>query len=398
MCFLWRRVLVEMELESDTIVVTGLGMVSPIGFDVITSCASARAGIVRASALDYFSTFDAEEASLETVIGQSLQGFSTGFVGLGRLIRLGSAALSDLFSYMECEARTLSSGCGLFLNLSSGYYPDRLELIEREKEGTLILDEDDPDYEPFESQIRQYQYGKSLIPRLCDNSDLKIDLEFQRVYFEDHVGIITAIKDAALLLRSGKLERCIVGGIDSYVDHEMLEVLASLKLLKSADNPVGITPGEASAFFMLERYDVAKRRNAKIEAYVDYPCIIEEEVHRFSDTPCGGQGLSSTISQTYGEASKSERPIGTVIFNLNGDPWKSSEWGNTIAHVSLSHPITEAEYWYPAESFSETGAATASISLCFGVRSFIRRHFHENVLLAMSNDNGKKGAVFLGRC
>jgi len=386
-----------MELEPDTIVVTGLGMVSPIGYDVVTSCASARAGIMRPTTLDYYSIFDAEEALLDKAVGQPIRDFSDGFVGLGRLVRLGSTAINDLFSYMGCEQHSLSQGCGLFLNLSSGYYLDRLEILEREQDGRLILDEDSPDYEPFESQLRQYQYGTSLIPRLCRQCDLKIDNDYQRVYFEDHVGVITAIRDATLLLKSGKLDRCIIGGIDSYVEHEMLEALASLKLLKTLDNPAGIIPGEAAAFFMLERYDIAKHLNANIEAYLDSPSIVDEQIHRFSEVPSSGQGLSKAICQTYEQVLKKEKSVGTILFNLNGDPRKSFEWGNAVTNVSLSYPITEANYWYPAESFSETGAATAAVSLCFGVRSFVRRQFQKDLLLAMSNDNGKKGAVFLAR-
>jgi len=385
------------ELAPDTVVVTGLGMVSPIGHDVVTSCASAHAGIVRLTTLDYFSIFDAEEASLDKAVGQPMRDFSDGFVGIGRLIRLGSAAINDLFSYMGRAPHHLSPRCGLFLNVSSGYYQDHLETMEREQEGMLIRDEDDPDYEPFTSQIRQYRYGKLLIPRLCEQCDLKIDDEYQRIYFEDQVGVITAIRDAILLLKSGKLERCIIGGIDSYVESEMLEILASLKLLKTPDNPAGLIPGEAAAFFMLERHDVAKQLNARIEAYLDSPSIVEEKIHRFSDVPSHGQALSKAISQTYEQVLQTKKPIGTILFNLNGDPRKSAEWGNTVVNVSLSYPIKEAKYWYPAESFSETGAATAAIALCFGVRSVVRQHFHQDCLLAMSNDNGQKGAVFLAR-
>ena len=74
--------------------VTGIGMVSSLGLDVVTSCAAARAGIVRAQELDV-QIVDRETQDLVPVVGHVIP-LTQGFTHTGRLLRIAQLALADL--------------------------------------------------------------------------------------------------------------------------------------------------------------------------------------------------------------------------------------------------------------------------------------------------------------
>ena len=66
-------------MKAETIAITGLGMVSSLGLNVINSCAAARAGIFRANELDYLSIFEEESGNMVPVTAHTLTGFAEGF-------------------------------------------------------------------------------------------------------------------------------------------------------------------------------------------------------------------------------------------------------------------------------------------------------------------------------
>ncbi len=381
--------------KSDAIVVTGLGMISSIGRDVVTSCASARAGITRESELDYFSVLneDSDEFNLlAPVAAHAMTGFSEGFVRLGRLVRLGQAAIVDLLAYADIKEISFPK-TGFFLNLSSGYYLSSSEAKEREE-----MDEPDSyfDDEPLEMDVRTTSYSNSLIPRLCELTGIIISDKFQKLYFRDHVGVIIAIRDAMNLLQTEELDRCIIGGIDSFVEQETLKILSEFDVIKTVVNPNGFIPGEAAAFILLERYDKALRRNARIEAIIESPSLKTEATHRLSGEPSAGVALFDAISETIKGLTNTGENTGLIIGDLNGDNWRAKEWGNALVKLAAKYPLGDNAEWYPAVSFGEIGAASGAVAICMGVRGVARGYAKtNNILIWMANDNGHKSSIYL---
>jgi len=378
--------------KSDSIVVTGLGMISSIGRDVVTSCASARAGITRESELDYFSVFDEESVKLVPVVGHAITGFSEGFVGLGRLICLGAAALADLLTYTGLKDMEWDK-TGFFLNLSSGYYMDVFEVLDMEESGFMVSQRV---VRSDRTKAVEEEYRTDVIPLLLNLNEISIPERNQMVYFKDHHGVIAAIQDAVILLRQGVLDRCIIGGIDSYVEPDILQILESLALLKTSAKPAAFLPGEAAAFFMIERYDRACLRKGKIEGILEAPAIASESCHRFSKVPSVGVALSEAIESAFVRLHGRGNEVGLIISNLNGDPWMANEWGNCMSRISTKHAIREQPQWCPPLSLGETGAATGAIAICMGVRGFVRGYAKTNlILVSMSSYNGSKACVTL---
>lgn len=372
-------------------------MISSIGRDVVASCASARAGLTRESELD-FTIFDNESDDIPPVapvVGHVISGVTEGFVRLGRLVRLGERALKDLLSYSNIGKEHLLR-TGLFLNLSSGYYLNLFEAKEQEEIKTSNQGAREDAYSPPEMELRKDWYSYSLIPILCKLTGITLNNRQQKVYFGDHAGIASAIQDASSLLQKEQLDRCIIGGIDSYVEQDNLEIFSEFGILKTKDNSDGFLPGESASFFLAERYDRALSRGAKIQGIIESFSIKAEASHRFSEDPPTGFALAESISETLDKSTGKGKDVGLLIGNLNGDSLKAKEWGNALVRITAKWPHGEFRQWYPALSFGETGAATGAISICLGVRAFVRDYSKtDNILIWLANDDGHKGSIYL---
>ena len=66
--------------------ITGLGMLSTLGDDVISSCAALRCGLVRPAPLRFEVYSEDEEEGVARVVGHPLQGVTNGFEGIGLYI------------------------------------------------------------------------------------------------------------------------------------------------------------------------------------------------------------------------------------------------------------------------------------------------------------------------
>ena len=379
-------------MKSETIAITGLGMVSSLGLDVVSSCAAAQAGISRINKLNTLQLMDTNTGELGYAVGCPVSGITDGYLGLGRLVRLGLIGLKDLINYSELSDWRNS---GLYINLSTGIYFKEWEKVERDK----IVESQSEYIEnviPYDIGLRNNIYKMWLIPTILKLCKLNIDPENQLVFFGDQVGIINVIQVALNNILSGKFERCIIGGIDSYVEADILEAIYNLNLIKTPSNPAGIIPGECASFILLEREEVARRRNGKIEGFIESICEKSESFNRFSNQPPIGIALLETISETLESIKNTEHSLDLIIGSINGDPYRSYDWGYTQVHLKSKYSFEDIIEWYPALSFGEIGAATGFAAICMAIRGFVRGYVKtDNVLIWLYNDNGSRGSFFV---
>jgi 3-oxoacyl-(acyl-carrier-protein) synthase len=373
-------------------IVTGIGMVSSAGPDVITSCASARAGITRASALGNLRVLDPDTEELEAVTGHTVLGVTEGYFGLGRLVRLGSAGIKDLISK---SGLTNLNNTGLFVNLSSDFY-----LTELERSQHVGADKDDIErtdgYLPKRIGIRQRRYSERLISSLLKHCDLSIDLINQKVVFGDQTGIIKLIRLATKGLERNQFERCIIGGIDSYVEADTIRALSDFGILKTPIKGIGLMPGESASFVLIEREDVAGRRKANILGKIESFSEVAEPFNRLSDEVPLGVALTEAITTTLDNLNDKGDQTGLIIGNLNGDPYRASDWGHAIIRLRAKYPWIDLPEWYPAVAFGEIGAATGFVATCMAIKGFARDYAGtDNVLVWLSSDCGKRGAFYI---
>jgi len=369
--------------------VSGLGMVSSLGHSVVSSCAAARAGILRAFELKDGEDYNHVPGHEGTVTAHPIRHLTEGFSGLGRLVRLTLPSLEDLRNYSRLSHADLQTA-GILLNLSDGYFVNAL--LQREADDTRAPTHDD---EPIEGHaLLQDECERLFFPRLCELAKVHFHPRYQKVFFGGSAGFASVLKIAFELLRTRRLERCIVGGVDSLVDPQALHALAELGVLKTSNHPVGLMPGEVAALLLLERRDAASKRGAQIQALLEDPGMESEDIHRFSGKPPQGAPLAKTISHTLLEM-EGHSP-GLLIGNLNGDDWKAQEWGNAL--IRLPRSIRDTRLWLPALAWGDTGAAVGAVSVCMAVRAFERGYAGTtDALIWLSSESGAKSAFHLQR-
>jgi 3-oxoacyl-[acyl-carrier-protein] synthase-1 len=287
------------------------------------------------------------------------------------------------------------SNTGLFINLSSGFYlaeMERLEEAELDEEDRALLAE-----EPWGMQLRNQKYEKMLIPLLGRLSNLSVEDSSSGVFFKDQTGIIQAMRAAIIALQEKELGRCIVGGIDSYIEDYSLAALDRFNVLKTPPNPAGFTPGECAAFILLEEKETAVKRGANVESVIEALHESSESSNRLLAEPPIGRALANAVMATLKNAHDGGQDTGLIIGDLNGDVYRAYDWGSALTRLKVDYPfIGDLPEWYPALSFGEIGAATGPAAICLGVRGFARGYAKtDNILVWLSSDTGMRGAFYI---
>ncbi|MFE8605120.1 hypothetical protein [Archangium violaceum] len=349
-------------------------MVSSLGHGAVASCAASRAGILRISMLEECSVWDSESGRSEPARGHTVPWVAGGFVDLGKRVALAAKALGEL---NPLKSLADSARSAFYLATSNDFHRQLLE-----QQGLL----------PAEYADRRAGYTQQLLPTLFKAVGLKSPPRLQDVRFGE-AGFIQILQEATRQLESGTVDRCIIGGVDSFVEPQVTWALNSLRLLKTPSNPVGVLPGEAAAFAVLEPLSAAARRGAHIEALLEAPTLQAEPFHRRSGKPPLGRALTQCILATLETLEDRGAHTGLMIGALNGDAYRAQDWGYALVQFRRLQGLPE---WYPAASFGELGAASGPVGLCMAIRGFARGYCKtDNVLVWTLGDDGSRGSFYL---
>src|SRR5438105_4075188 len=202
--------------------IVGVGMVTSIGHDAKTSCASFRAGLSRASALDHFEAFSETEDEPVAITGHCAATPAFETEGLGKMLTLGTAALRDLLSRSAWPDAGFHDETGVYLALPNysfrqGPYVDVNQ--ERPQEVPPLDPDDDAGNAAFSVDFAR-QCREHLLTRMLRASGFQPQINRRHHVFGDQSAFLLAIHVAMRDLERGTVQRCVVGGIDSYLDPE----------------------------------------------------------------------------------------------------------------------------------------------------------------------------------
>lgn len=341
---------------SQAVAITGLGMRTSIGDDAIGSCAALRAGLTCAQELPQFTVLN-EDGTPEHPTGHPVLQ-AQGFQGQAKLLALGRPALDELLSRNKLRTEPRDR-LGLFLGLP----PARAPQAQRGPESRRSI----------------------LAYQLARLARLPIREELLREFRYGHAGLALALEQASRELLSGRLDFCIVGGIDSLLEASTLQALHDKRRLKSEDAPEGLQPGEAAAFILLERLRPALRRGASVHAILGGVTVAREEEDESRRVP--GVVLGRAVAALLNSSRKPESRW--LISDINGEPGRALEYAQCMVRLSTEHRgLKQAPLWYPAASLGDTGAASAIIGMCAAVRAFARDYAPAEAGLVLSSSDG----------
>jgi 3-oxoacyl-[acyl-carrier-protein] synthase-1 len=360
-------------------VITDIGVVSALGLDALTSLAAARAGVNRCAMLRTVNPASEEFLIGSPVFGHAMPcGLGEGFVGVAKAMVIGRAALADLLSRRPAD--TLGR-IGLYVVLSDYFLFD----------ATRRKTDADGSSEYAPSAVWR-QATSEFVRRLGEDFPLP-STAMHRTYYGGHAGIASALRQAAADLEGGQVDTGIVGAIDSYVEPRTLRAAARARLLKTAEGSTGFLPGEAAAFFVVER---APDGSDGLRVALTGLDTKGETRHMLAEEPPTGSALASAIEQSLRSLTTSGAHVGLVVGDLNGDERRALEWGYCLARLQGRHPVVSARLWTPASSFGETGCASGSLAICVAARGLRRGYAKSShVAIALSSEGGEKAGICL---
>lgn len=204
-------------------------------------------------------------------------------------------------------------------------------------------------------------------------------------------GGLLALHSAISLLDAGA-EYALIGGVDTYLDAEVLSALEADDRLLTEGALDGFAPGEGAAFLLLGRREAVERDGLQALGYIRLPGLAQEPGHRYSEVPSRGDGLALAVSS--GIAEGDGRKIRTVLCSLNGEQIGAKEWG--VAMIR-NHDAFEADpaMIHPADCFGDPGAAAGPILIGLGTIAMRSGDLPGPALVWCASDAELRGAVWL---
>ncbi len=362
--------------------VAQIGLVSSIGGDVATSCASARADLSRRSELPY-TVIDPDRDPLKAT-GHQADYLTKGFRGDARLIRLLAGALDDLVA-----------------NTAKDLWPRAIDVFV----AMPASFRDDPDqkvdllsspWESAQTTPADVVRGRSIVEKALAAAGVPSKIANLSVITQGHVSVGVALEAAAVGFQNGNQRPALVLAVDAPVDLARVASLDARGRLAGPSVPTGAAPGEIGACMLVADYDAARSQGFSAIGQILQPQSLQSDPSFNADTPPDGRALASLATAVI----RSLPAFGLQsdvwwILDMNGETYRAREWGTAIVHLKQALPsVGTQNVWLPAVNFGDCGAATGLAAAALAVRSFARRYAPATSALVLSASDGTRRAAF----
>jgi 3-oxoacyl-[acyl-carrier-protein] synthase-1 len=177
-----------------------------------------------------------------------------------------------------------------------------------------------------------------------------------------------AIMLGARLIKSGKLDRVIVGGADclskfTINGFKTLMILSETDCKPFDENRTGLNLGEAAAFLVLESDAVVKKENKKVLAYVSGYANANDAFHQTASSD-DGEGATLAMQKALKVADLSEKDIDYINAHGTATPNNDSSESKAILRVFKDKiPSFSSTKGYTGHTLAAAGAIEAVYSI-----------------------------------
>ncbi|OUS25279.1 hypothetical protein A9Q99_22060 [Gammaproteobacteria bacterium 45_16_T64] len=355
---------------SNQAAIVGMGLVSAIGHDVETACASYRAGISRTSSIGV-TTLDPETLEDVEAYGYQVCTLSRGFVGAGLYTRLGIAALNDLSHNANVDL----------------HHPDFWRATK-----LLICVSPTRECADFTPDVNV----EIIRNNICHYFSSAIPVENVEFCYESNAGVAKQFQLAmALMEGGGSINRAVILGVDSLVGSDDIRFFQAANRLHTDDVANGLIPGEAAAAIMID-HGVGMPIPLAAKAYVGNIHCDKESEPRFGEEDNHQQVTGRKLITVLRQSLAASVNASTCYVDLNGEEARAQDFGNAIPAIGKPEKPFPSNIQMPAEYFGDTGAASAAIAVCLAVRSFERNyHVGGDVVICSSSDTGETASMIV---
>jgi 3-oxoacyl-[acyl-carrier-protein] synthase I len=328
-----------------------IGMVTPVGLTAAASLAAIRARIT------IFQELPVPNPLPQMIMGAFVPRIP--YIAEERLLALLEPAIGEATAHLDAAAR---AGMPLILALAHPARPDFPRRLQRD----LVLE-------------LQRRLGWSFDPR------------HSTIVALGRAGGIAALAVAARLLRAGTVERCLVAGVDSLINSDVLGRLHQHDRLKLEDNSNGLIPGEAAVALEMTHEASTGPGDLLLVGLgeADETAVVDEE------QPHRADGLVAAVRTALAEAGFALHEIDYRLSDVNGEHYYFKETANCVLRL-LRQRKDELPIWHPADVLGDVGAP-AGLALVGMAQAAARKGYAPGpvALCQSSSDEGHRAACVL---
>jgi|SRR5579872_5166125 len=334
---------------SQPLAVTGMGLVTAVGYNAAASLAALRAGVSGVRTLAWADPQSGEPFRCARVW------FPQRWGGVRMIADLVAPAILECLS--AAGAQPLQS-IPILLGVSEPERPGRPAALESE-----LLD------------VLYARLGGSPHPQ-------------SRVYANGQTGCAHALLEAQQLLESRRARAVVIAGVDSFIDREMLEAYARRRRILTAENFNGFLPGEAGAAVLVSA-PPREFGGVRISGwgYARESAAIEDT------KPFRAEGMTQAVREALHTAGVGLPQIAFRVTDISGEHYKFKEAMFVAMRLDKTPRAEPLDLWHPIEYLGEIGAAILPCLLAW-ISHAIRCGYAPGprALCHIGNDAGERAA------
>jgi 3-oxoacyl-[acyl-carrier-protein] synthase-1 len=315
--------------DETKIYVAGAGMMTPLGANVEMTAAAVRAEVSAYQEIDYFDK-DYNKIKMATVPDAALENCLNEVLLKGAL----SAKLARMLQLASCALYEL--------------IPTLFDI------GKIPLFLAGPE----QINVNDCGINKQFLENIAGQTGVNIDLENSRIISTGRAGGLNTIQLAFRYFESSDQDYVLVGGVDTFYDKPVLDLLDSADRLLCGEAMDGFVPGEGAGFLLLTRSpELAAHYDERIVFLLE-PGNGRETGHIMNEEPYRGEGLDQAFKQTLQHYTGPE--IATICSSMNGENYWAKECGVALLRNKsyFQDPITIE---HNADCYGDLGAATGIV-------------------------------------
>ena len=192
------------------------------------------------------------------------------------------------------------------------------------------------------------------------------------------------------LLQQGEADHAIVVGVDSLLSPATLESFIESDRLLNGDNTDGFIPGEAAGALLVSR------KSGTADLQLRGMGFAHDDVTITSEAPMLGDAMFNAFHAALQEANTGWEHIDYRIADVSGEQYFFKE--ASLALMRSMHVHKDAfEFWHPADSIGEIGAAVIPVSIAMACMAAKKNYAPgRNALIHASSDDGRRVAMVIG--
>jgi 3-oxoacyl-[acyl-carrier-protein] synthase I len=345
---------------NQSVAIVAAGARTPLGLDLASSAAAVRARISALSAHPYMVDSQGEpvRGAIDALIPPSVQGTE-------RLFALASGALDDLFNTWPADTAA-----------------------NRVLPTLLAVPEHRPGFGPDDEALLL----RDLNARTC----LPIAT---RVPARGHAGALHAVGLACERIAAGKMDLCLVGGVDSYFHHDTLDWLMEGDQLAMDNRRTGFHPGEGAGFVAL-----VGERQLRINPELSVLAWVRGHSSARETSLINADDINQAKALTHAieEAARGLQPgesLDQIWCDINGERYRTDEWSYVLLRSPQVFRLRHGEpidYQTTADVWGDVGAAGGGLMVGLALRAWVR-HYDRGpfALVFAGSQGGLRSAVIL---